>query len=99
MHGDMQATQRTTHALLSLTETTDGRLLARRETYAENKTRSNIGFQRALRSQRPARGHGAGQTHGEIDIISQITKTDGMDKKKYPVLIYCSVSQASVKLI
>lgn len=82
MQGDMQATQRTTHALLSLTETADGRLLARWETCTKKTTRRNIGFQRALRSQRPARGHRAGQAHGEIDIISQITKTDGMDKKK-----------------
>lgn len=49
---------------------------------APKTTRRNIGFQRALRSQRPARGRRAGQTHREIDIISQITKTDGMDKKK-----------------
>lgn len=44
-------------------------------------TRRNIGFQRAQRSQRPARGRGVGQTHGEIDIISQITKQTGRTKK------------------
>lgn len=44
-------------------------------------TRRNIGFQRVQRSQRPARGRGAGQTHGEIDIISQITKQTGSTKK------------------
>lgn len=75
-----QVTQETTHVLLSLTETTDGCLLAWQESYTESNTQK---YWLSESAGKPKAGHGTLSWSQNIDIISQITKIGGMTKKRW----------------